>query len=533
MGFSSMYTGVTGLKSYSTGMQVIGNNLANVNTTGYKRSEIRYADLMSVHAGTPGIKDDAGVLSVSQKGKGVSVAAILPNFEQASFETTTTVTDLAIGGRGFFGVRDSANSVMRYTRNGVFRFNNEAYLVDPHGLRLQGYAVDRDTGSVAASATDILLPYEDVTNPDGSVSRAVVSPPRATTAVDMVANLDPLQGDRFTNASHPFFAMFDAWQGGSSGAGTFVSGNSSSLDVFDADGTKHTVTIHYDLVTPSTLSNASGGASYWEYIVTIDPAEDGRSGFAGTSAAGLLAAGTMMFDTVGSISGLSMYTLGTGGASKVLSNWSLTTFGSGGVPQLDVTFAGSGASATGQTISFDFGISSPSSTWTVTGSNAGANAIGSNAGAVPNLSGWERAGMHMTSYSTQGNATIFSSQDGYAEGYLQALSVDRDGFLTGRFTNGEEERLYQINLYLFTNEFGLRREGNNVFSATNDSGAAIIGTARSEGRGEISQSSLEMSNVDMAKEFADMILTQRAFQANTKVITTSDSLMNTALQIKR
>jgi len=532
MGLSSMYTGVTGLKSYSTGMQVIGNNLANVNTTGYRRSEIRYADLMSVHAGTPGVKDDAGVLGVSQKGKGVSVAAILPNFEQAAFETTSTVTDLAIEGRGFFGVSDPSGGAMRYTRNGVFRFNNEAYLVDPHGLRLQGYAVDRETGVVETSATDILLPYEDVTNASGQTVRVVSSPPQATTEVELAANLDSTKGDLFTDSANPFFAMFNAWQGAASNAGTFSSGNSSSIKVYDENGGSHTVTIHYDLVNSSSLSNA-GASTYWEYMVTIDPSEDGRTGMAGTSAAGILATGSMTFDTSGGISGLTMYTLGAGTSEpKVLSNWSLASFGADGVPQLDVAFAGSGATTT-QSISFDFGISSPDSSWTATGSNAGANAVGSNAANLPNLSNWVQDANHMTSNPSLGNATLFSSQNGYTRGYLQDLSVDRDGFLTGHFSNGEEERLYQVSLYMFTNEYGLRREGDNVFSATNESGAALEGAPDEGGRGVVSQNSLEMSNVDMAQEFADMILTQRAFQANTKVVTTSDHLMNVALQTKR
>lgn len=533
MGFSSLYTGVTGLKAYSTGMQVIGNNLSNLNTAGYRRSEIRYADLMSTAAGTPGIRHAGGNVEFSQQGKGVTVGAVLPMFEQASFETTTTNTDLAIGGRGFFGVRDDADGTMYYTRTGNFRFNREAYLVDPHGLRLQGYAVDRTTGEVQTSATDILLPYEDITNADGSVSRVVSSPPSATSEVTMAANLDSTKGDRFTNASNPFFAMFNAWQGAASNASPFDSGNSSSINIYDADGNKHKVTIHYDLVTPSTITNA-GGDAYWEYMITIDPSEDGRAGVQGTSAAGVLAMGTMRFDSSGSISGQTMFTLEDGaGSPKVLSNWSLASFGPDGTPQLSVTFAGSGSSATSQSVSFDFGLSAPSSAWSATGSNANAGAIGSNAANVANMVNAERSANHMTSYSTKGNATLFSTQNGYTRGYMQATSVDRDGFLIGHFSNGQSEKLYQVNLYLFNNEYGLRREGNNVFSATGDSGAAITGTARTEGRGEVAQNSLEMSNVDMAKEFAEMILTQRSFQANTKIVTTSDHLMNVTLQTKR
>jgi flagellar hook protein FlgE len=137
-----------------------------------------------------------------------------------------------------------------------------------------------------------------------------------------------------------------------------------------------------------------------------------------------------------------------------------------------------------------------------------------------------------TSYDS-GSATLYQDQDGYSWGYLQTLSVSREGVLAGHFTNGQTEELYHIALYSFNSEWGLRRDGSNNFVATEASGAGIDGRADTAGRGTIQQNTLEESNVDMAEEFANMIMTQRGYQANSKVITTGDTLLNTTINIKR
>ncbi len=137
-----------------------------------------------------------------------------------------------------------------------------------------------------------------------------------------------------------------------------------------------------------------------------------------------------------------------------------------------------------------------------------------------------------TSFST-GSATLFQNQDGYSWGYLQNTSINREGFLTGQFSNGQSEEFYQIAMYRFNSEWGLRRDGANNFVATEASGAGVAGKAEEGGRGTMQQNTLEMSNVDMAEEFANMIITQRGYQANTKVITTADSLLNTLISVKQ
>jgi flagellar hook protein FlgE len=137
------------------------------------------------------------------------------------------------------------------------------------------------------------------------------------------------------------------------------------------------------------------------------------------------------------------------------------------------------------------------------------------------------------SYDTGGFTTLYQSQDGYTAGYLQSVSVSEDGVLSGVFSNGQEMELYTLTITSFTNPWGLRREGSNLFSETRDSGSALTGMAKTGGRGSITSNALEASNVDMAEQFVDMITTQRGYEANTKVITTADSLLNTAMSMKR
>ncbi|MFP4657699.1 MAG: flagellar hook-basal body complex protein, partial [Desulfonatronovibrionaceae bacterium] len=138
----------------------------------------------------------------------------------------------------------------------------------------------------------------------------------------------------------------------------------------------------------------------------------------------------------------------------------------------------------------------------------------------------------MTNYST-GSTTIFQSQDGYGPGYLENISVDRDGVLTGNYSNGQVLELYALTLADFNNEYGLNREGGNLFSETRSSGPALTNLAGTGGLGTVASNSLEQSNVDLATEFVKMITTEKGFQANSKTITTTDNLLSTLINLKR
>lgn len=535
MSFSSMYVGATGVIAHGDRMQVVANNLANVNTIGYRKADALFGDLMSKQLGYGGGQFESGSSYASQMGQGVGVSAIRTVFAEGGLENTTTTTDLAITGNGFFGVRDTtaggSTGASHYTRAGSFRFNNDAYLVDPHDFRLQGYSVDRETGAVSAQVSDVQLPYEDVVI-DGEPVRVVRSHPRATTDVEMVTNLDALGTEQYSSATNPFFAMLEAYNGssGSKPFGENLPAYSSALTIYDADGNEHEMTVYFDPVNVSSLSNAAPGYSYWEYLVALPGSSDG-SGTYGTSAAGLAGMGVLTFNGSGQLVGQSAYALTNGADGKNLSNWAPATFNVDGEPQVAFTFGSNGAAiGTQQLVSYDFGLTSTTSTW-LSGA-ATAAGVGLNVGNLVQMANEARDARITTSYD-QSSFTAYQIQDGYTWGYLLNTSVDRDGYLSGYFSNGQTEEFYQIANYRFASEWGLRRDGGNNFVATDASGAAMDGKASVGGRGTFEQNTLEGSNVDMAEEFANMIITQRGYQANTKVITTSDSLLNTLISIKR
>jgi flagellar hook protein FlgE len=530
-----MYVGATGVIAHSQGMQVLANNLANVDTIGYKRSNILFGDLMSQQVASGSAKYDSEAMRISQMGMGVGVSAIRGIFTDGALSSTTESTDLAISGQGFFGISD--DGAMRYTRAGGFRFNNEAYLVSPEGYRLQGFAYDRETGQWDAAVSDIQLPYEDITV-DGQTARVVRSEPFATTAVEVVTQLDHSAASQISDEDNPFFAMLEAYTANQSNAaspfGSDLPQYSTAIDVFDEDGNSHEMTIYYDPVSTTNLSNAVPGYSYWEYLIAMPEESDGSSAY-GTSAAGLAGMGVLTFNDRGVLVNQSAYTLdATAGAASgtSLSSWVPATFSEEGLPQFDFTF-GSNGGAIGQasTISYDFGISSVNGSWRASGGGTAAS-VGTDADLLPEMDEMDRDARVSTNYDKP-SATLYHLQDGYTWGYLNTVTVDEEGIMSGHFSNGQTEEMFKVAVYKFNSPWGLSRDGGTNFLATDASGEAMLGTAGDRGRGIINQSSLEESNVDMAQEFANMIVTQRGYQANTKVITTSDSVLNTLISVKR
>jgi flagellar hook protein FlgE len=556
---SSLYAGITGLTVHSERMTVIGNNLANVNTVGFKGTRMQFEDLLS--------QDFATVNGVGQVGRGVRVSTIYSDFGQGSFESSTEATDMAISGDGMFVVSPKGTDAKFYSRAGNFRFDNDGYLVDPHGYVVQGWAVEQATTTVSSTASTAVSSSgatRIIGTPTDIRLENFQSSPKATSSMSMVTNLDPTSSDKSTSTNHPYFAMFENWDGTEDTplAATLYS-YSSTMKVFDDIGTAHNVTVYFD---PVTMSNA-GGDTVWEFMVTVDPSADRRMlsgadgnlttiGKGATAAAGVLMIGTLTF-TTGQLSGMSAFTLKSNGGvagPKDLNNWSLADFSTGGYPVFTANFLGKSDASTAQAanatpIQMDFGISNKdlssngggaitkgwnSSLGTLpTNANAAQLANVDNSGWLPNFKDPAVSALATQSYDTGGSSTLFQSQDGYSAGILQNISVSREGVLTGHYSNGQVLELYAVTLATFTNKHGLRREGGNLFSETRESGPALTGQAGSSGKGTVDGNALEMSNVDMATEFVRMITTQRGFQANTKVITTTDSMLGEVIAMKR
>lgn len=551
---SSMWAGVTGLLAHGQRMGLISNNLANVNTTAYKASNMYFADLISVNIGT--------MAGAAQVGTGVGVGAVYADLSQGGLETTTDALDLAISGNGYFIVKEktstnssgvalsSGNLTSYYTRAGNFRFDSDGYLVDENGYVVQGWEVDQakvrsnEAQGITASNVPIKGSIKDIKLDQFQI------PAQATENLTIVTQLDSTETDHATSATDPFFAMATLWNGQNviSGSGNALGDTAyayqTTMTVYDQNGTSHVITVYYDKVTVSN----SGGKEYWEYVVTCNPSEDGRilpdsgggTAVNTTTTAGLLMMGTLTFDASGNLENMSAYTLKSGavasGGTYNLDQWTAAEVNGSGYPTFTANFRSvSNGSATDSVnsidIAFNVGMRDVNG---FVGGSATAAGVGTT---VANLTHYTPASLRInsavtTNYSTS-SSTIFNTQDGYPSGTLTGVSVDKNGVLSGTFSNGQVLELYALTLAYFTNPNGLERMGGNLFSATLDSGQPVTGRANTASLGSIASYSLETSNVDMAAEMVDMILTQRGFQANSKVITTVDTMLAEVIQLKR
>ncbi|SDN60041.1 flagellar hook protein FlgE [Desulfonauticus submarinus] len=548
---AALYSGTSGLKVHGEGMSVVGNNIANVSTVGFKASRMHFEDALS--------QEITVANGVGQVGRGVAVGAVYGDFTQGSLETTTESTDLAIGGNGFFIVSPKGEEIEYYTRAGNFRFDQEGYLVDPHGYVVQGWQVQQEDSSAPASGSattaDQSTGVRTVGTPTDIRLENFQSPPEATSRVDMVVNLDSRSEDHATDATNPFFAMFNNWDASQdTPLGDAQYAYQSTIKVYDENGTSHNLTVYFDPVSDD-ISN-TGGRRYWEYMVTVNPDEDNRtfwSGAANTTKKGVLMIGSLTFNSAGEIENLSAFTLSNvaaGDDPSNLSEWTPADFSQNGYPLFTANFLGNtNADYTSSTdatnIELNFGLRNRDLTETPAGSEAGWDTAGGTADATDNASligtnlnnlnvfqDPERSALAITNYST-GSTTIYQSQDGYTAGFLQNITVDRDGVITGRYSNGQILQLYALTLADFNNKYGLRREGGNLFAETRSSGPPLTGLAGTGGKGTIASNSLEQSNVDLATEFVKMITIEKGFQANSKTITTTDGMLSVLIQIKR
>lgn len=501
---SALYSSATGMKSLSTGMQNIGNNLANTNTVGFKQTMMLYEDLISSSVMTK----SNFVTEVSQKGMGVSVSATKTLFNQSGFESSNTVTDLAISGKGFFGVANGDQTY--YTRAGNFRFDKDGQLLDPSGYQLLGRQIV--DGVVGTSPVPIQVDMSEG-------SAAAINKHRPTSTLAMYSNLGITSDNSGSNSASPLFDLASQWNGTQNPP---LSGQkfsySDPVQIVDNNGDYQNLEVFYD------LAEERNGFRVMEFTVGMSPELDGSAN-AGTAAAGLLMTGTLTFNSAGQLVNMSAYTP-TGSNPADLSAWQGATLTEDGV-SFTANFAGSGA----QTISLDFGLNIPEGQLNSAGATPAAAAA--NSGSIFGvMSGATRTNAATTGFGGS-SASIYQRQDGYPEGSLQNLVVSPDGTVSGRYSNGNSQDLFQISLYRFTSEDGLRREGNNHYSATMESGAADEGLPKQENFGEIAGNSLELSNVDTSREFTHMIINQRAFQANSKIMTTSDTMLQKALELKR
>lgn len=646
---SAISIGTTGLSASSKQMDVIGNNLANSNTLGFKAGTTYFASMLNQSLSS------SGSLAV---GQGVIVAAIDNQFTQGSFETTGNSTDLAIDGEGFFVVKD-ADGASYYTRAGEFHINKEGLLADVNNYIVQGISVSSTT------ATDTGVEMTQNISFDNAMSNA-----KATTEISIGANLDDSTepGKSFNVSQNVFDSRgqihnlsltflktegngmwgFDAkldgtnisdateqqasgltfdengvllgmFQGSipAAGAGAPAAAIGTGLTVGTIAGTtvnkpgqlfKDATGISLTKEAPTgvwTVTNPAGytNATAWQEtvgsneVLKVDLDGNGGSDISfdlgpssGTSTevatmtfAGPLAAGDtitiagLTFTATGAATAAEVATAFAGGAvvngtmSGALAGYTASAGAAGatvftsttaGTNVADLTAVvtgtavapgyayvqGGAASANpwsaGNTVTFnvvktDVPLTDVSLTFGSLSSNPSgeASTIGTPTGtgaSAQNKINWNLVGDNAKTITSYASSSVLKSlkDDGYTYGVLKSISFESDGVITGSFTNGQTSNLGQVVLANFPDTSGLRKIGN-YFGATTSSGEAITNRAGAGGLGEIMNHSLEISNTDVAKEFINMITAQRAYQANSRVITTADQMLTELMNIKR
>lgn len=500
----SLFAGVSGLRNHQVRMDVIGNNIANVNTVAFKSGRVMFkegfAQLLQGASRPPG---DQGGINPVQIGLGSQIGSIDQLFTQGNMETTGQATDLAIQGDSMFVVRKGNQSF--YTRSGNFQLDAEGQLVSPtNGFVVQGEMYEN--GTVQDGVRDIRLPF----------GQKVIA--KATSQLRVAGNL---------NASAPAVAdpaTFDvnspADRAANPGAWT-----ESSLTVYDSQGSKRDVKLQYWKV----------GANQWQW--QLDPTSPTIEATVTVGAGGAVVLPDATADT-------GVAEIVTASGSKI--DTSLLT--PNPAPPNYLLAAGAGV-PDGAPITVRYSVLPPADP--ANGLNAGLLAFDAQGNIDPTAStpmnvefdipgadtvritvdrGFGAAGL--TQFATTSTA-VLRDQNGFTAGQLQNFSIDRYGLITGFFTNGTTSPLGRIVLADFNNPAGLLRSGDNMYQESANSGSAVLGYALEGSQSQITSGALEMSNVDLAQEFTNMIVAQRGFQANGKVISTSDEMLQELMQIKR
>ncbi len=470
----SMYSGVAGLKTHQTKMDVIGNNIANVNTVGFKSSTVTFSDVLyqtSQSASGPNADTGAAGKNAMQIGLGSKVNGIATNMSVAGgTQTTDNPFDVMINGDGFFIVNQGGTNY--FTKAGAFNIDANGTLCTPSGATVMGWQANAD-------GTEII---KDTVSPlNVMAADKLTAEPEATTAATITGNLDTKDTQ----------------------AADVDKGLPVSFSIYDSKGDKYSVKLIFKETTDTGKYNVTVGD------ITDD---NGKSIFVKENADG---------------------TFAKSGVSVAFGN---TTFS----PDVDQDTGELTGTATAVNLTFDpatgkFQSVNGSETdpvkLTITTADANANPF------KPVDVDFSQ----MTNYSSGGTSTVAGTRGdknginaGKQVGEMQSISIDSSGKIIGSYTNGTSKYLGQIAVAEFSNPSGLEAIGGNLFAETKNSGEFDgIGIDPSTGDSSLTTGALEMSNVDLSAQFTDMIVTQRGFQANSRIITTSDTMLEELINLKR
>lgn len=443
----SMFSGVSGLRAHQTKMDVIGNNVANVNTVGFKSGRVTFQEVFSQTlrgAGSPDAATGRGGTNPMQVGLGIGVGAVDTMMSAGSSERTDNSTDLSISGEGFFIVKGSNADTFKFTRAGNFGLDKLGNLVSGAGMNVYGWQkYTTDANGEATFDTEKEVEPINIYSDEYNKNKRVIAA-KATQNAIFSGNLDSAEkvvAPGATQFSVPF-------------------------TVYDALGNDYELSMNFEKTAIATGADGKP-VTTWTYNVT---AKTGAT----LSGAAAASSGTVKFDSKGVL-------ITTDGASPSTATWTVQPANTTGADKFD--------------IKLDF--------------------------------------TQMTMYAAE-NSVKPHNVDGYSTGNLVTFSIGSDGVVTGTYSNGKQQPLGLVALASFDNPAGLQKAGENLYIPTTNSGNFTKGLkVGSQGVGNINPGTLEMSNVDLSREFTDMIITQRGFQANSRIITTSDEMLQELVNLKR
>jgi flagellar hook protein FlgE len=499
---------LSGLNADSTALNTIANNLSNMNTTGFKSQTTNFSDLFYQQVGTTGSGDEI------QVGTGVQVSSNSTNFTGGSISSTSVSTDAAINGEGFF-VLDNNGSQL-YTRAGNFQLSPTGTLESTAGQPVMGYAATNGVINTGGALSDVVVPTGQVMSPS------------ATTTFSMTQNLN---------------------------SGLSVGGTASGpVTVYDSLGKSYDATVNYtktgnntwsynitmpDTLTPTTATASGTTTITYNFGASGSNLSTVNSGTSLTITAPATAGGsatTALSTFTGTPETIANYvtdlntaltaagiTVGAGGVTISSTAGGVLTISGANISTSGSVIQDPVGSGTSGTLTFD----SSGNLTTPAGNVSGISFAGLSDGAATMNMTWELFGSSHTGNVSQtavANSTSSAVQNGYTSGQYKSFKIGSDGIVAVTYSNGQTQNVAQLAIATVKNEQGLLHVGSTEYQATAASGLAAVGIAGTGGRGTLEGSSLEGSNVNISAEFSNLIVAQRAFEANAKSVTTFDTI---------
>ena len=505
----SFQQGLSGLNGAAKSLDVIGNNIANASTVGFKGSQAQFADVYA---------SSLNGVTGNTAGIGVKVANIAQQFTQGNIEASNNPLDIAINGAGFF--RTVVNGTTQYSRNGQFQLDKNGFMINAQGAKLTGYQAGPGGTILAGAPSPIQINAGDLT-------------PVATSEVDIELNLD-------SRSLKPVTEPFDA-------SDPTSYNKQIPIDVYDTLGNAHVMSTFY----------VKAGPGEWDVYVANNGVENNNLTVA-TASQGTGPTFTAVNDA------RDAWTTATQQVPPVPADISnaLLNYANAASAMVSSAAGGAGATAAEQTAITNAGTTAAG----VTGNTpedvdqAIANAVSVDSKPVGRLS-FDTNGSMTTPMPFTINFPIFPAtgaapsqpididftsstqygtqtsekkilQDGYTAGQLQRFSAGPDGIILGQYSNGKTAPLGQIVLSNFGNPNGLTPLGNNAWSESSMSGAPLTGAPTTGSLGVLQASAVENSNVDLTAELVNMITAQRVYQANAQTIKTQDSVLQTLVNLR-